>query len=156
MKIAHDIVRQKGGGIISVSRDTTVREALMLMNQKGVGSVVVTLEGRPIGIWTSRNLMHNVLMKGFDPTAAKVGDLMVSRLKTAPYTDDAYNLMDKFLGLRVNHLLIEKEGKTIGLLSSGDVMKAVIQEKTEELETLNRMVSWEYYEEWRWKPSEKK
>ena len=64
--------------------------------------------------------------------------------------------MDKFLGLRVNHVLIERKGKYIGLLSVGDVMKAVIQEKTEELHELNSFMSWEYYEEWKWKPGKKK
>ena len=80
---------------------------------------------------------------------------MTPNLLTAPHTDTAYNLMDKFLGRRINHLLIEKNGAHIGLLSSGDVMKAVIQEKTEELAQLNTMVSWDYYEEWKWQPTEK-
>ena len=61
-------------------------------------------------------------------------------------------LKDKFLGLKLRHLLIEKEGKYIGLLSIGDVIKASIQEKDQELKNLNAMVSWEYYENWRWKP----
>jgi signal-transduction protein with cAMP-binding, CBS, and nucleotidyltransferase domain len=77
---------------------------------------------------------------------------MQTDLKTALHTATAYEMMDKFLGLRVNHLLIEDNGRFIGLLSSGDVMKAAIQEKTEELKSLQSMVSWEYYEEWRWKP----
>jgi hypothetical protein len=51
----------------------------------------------------------------------------------------------------LRHLLIEKNGEFIGVLSSGDVMKANLNEKTKELEELNAMVSWEYYENWRWK-----
>ena len=62
--------------------------------------------------------------------------------------------MDKFLGLRLRHLPVEKEGEFIGLLSVGDVLKASLHEKTEELEKLNGMVSWDYYEEWRWDSEE--
>ena len=77
---------------------------------------------------------------------------MTTGLKSAPASDTVYMLKDKFLGLKLRHLLIEKEGKYIGLLSIGDVIKASIQEKDQELKNLNAMVSWEYYENWRWKP----
>ena len=46
-------------------------------------------------------------------------------------------------------MLIEKNGRFIGLLSAGDVMKACLQEKSAELEALQAMVNWEYYEEWK-------
>jgi hypothetical protein len=56
--------------------------------------------------------------------------------------------MDKFLGLRLRHLLIKKGEEYIGLLSIGDVIKASLQEKTREFEELHAVISWEYYEEW--------
>ena len=80
---------------------------------------------------------------------------MTKSLIFAPHTDTVYNLMDKFLGLRVRHLLIEKDGETIGMVSSGDVMKASIQEKDAELKQLNSMVGWDYYENWGWRPESK-
>ncbi len=86
---------------------------------------------------------------------ALIDDYMTTDLVSAPHTDTVYNLMDKLLGLRVRHLLIEKDGKTIGMVSSGDVMKASIQEKDGELKQLNSMVGWDYYENWRWKPESK-
>jgi signal-transduction protein with cAMP-binding, CBS, and nucleotidyltransferase domain len=73
---------------------------------------------------------------------------------SAPHTDTVFNLMDKFLGLRIRHLLIEEDGNTIGLVSGGDVMKCVIHEKDSELKQLNSMVSWDYYEDWKWKPED--
>lgn len=56
--------------------------------------------------------------------------------------------MDKFLGLRLRHLLIDKNGESIGLLSVVDVMRSALQEKTLELEELHTVATWEYYEEW--------
>ena len=91
-------------------------------------------------------LMRNVLKPDFDIHTAKVGDYMTPRIHSAPHSDSTFNLMDKFLGLRINHLLVKKEGEYIGLLSTGDVMKTVIQEKTAELDKLQSMVSWDYYE----------
>jgi signal-transduction protein with cAMP-binding, CBS, and nucleotidyltransferase domain len=93
-----------------------------------------------------------VLADGFDPETRPIEDYVVRRIHSAPHTDTAYDLMDKFLGLRVNHLLIQKEGRFVGMLSTGDVMKATITEKTQELRKLNTMVSWQYYEEWKWNP----
>lgn len=155
MKTAEDILSEKGGKIISVTHDTTIHDALELMIAKKVGAVIVKKENHIIGIWTSRDLMRNTVSENFDPKTSRIADYMVTNIFSAPCTDTAFNLMDKFLGLRINHLLVEKNGEYIGMLSTGDVMKATIQEKTEELDQLNTMVSWEYYEEWKWKPSKK-
>jgi signal-transduction protein with cAMP-binding, CBS, and nucleotidyltransferase domain len=152
MKTAQDILNDKGGDIISVSHTTSLYDALQTMIAKKVGAVVVTRDDLPVGIWTSRDLMRNTVEDGFDPRNWQVGTYMTSGLISASHTDTAFNLMDKILGRRINHLLIEKDGRLIGLLSSGDVMRAAIQEKTEELARLNKMVSWEYYEQWGWEP----
>jgi len=79
-----------------------------------------------------------------------IKELMTKSVISAPFDDTVYNLMDKFLGKRLRHLLIEKNGKYIGLLSIGDVIKATLQEKTDELNDLKTMVSWDYYEDWKW------
>ena len=156
MKTAEDIVKQKGGKLLSVPGQTAIYDALQLMIEKKVGAILVGEQGRIVGIWTSRDLMRDTVLPDFDPRKAAVQDHMSKPILTAPHTDTPYNMMDKFLGLRINHLLIEKKGRYIGLLSSGDVMKAVIQDKSEELAQLRSMVSWEYYEEWRWRPGGKK
>ncbi len=155
MKTAEQIIEEKGGEIISVQETTTIFDALEMMIATQVGAVVVTVGGRPAGIWSSRDLMRNVLKQDFDIRSATVGDYMTPNIHSAPHTDNTFNLMDKFLGLRINHLLVKKEGEYIGLLSTGDVMKTVIQDKTEELSKLQSMVSWDYYEEWKWTPSKK-
>ena len=77
---------------------------------------------------------------------------MVTDLISVPYDSNIYQLMDVLLGKRIRHLLIEKNGEFIGLVSPGDIMKAYISEKDKELRNLNAMVSWEYYENWRWDP----
>lgn len=155
MKTAEHIINEKGGVIISVNHDATIHDALTFMIDNKVSSVIVTKGNKPIGIWTSRDLMRNTVSEGFNPKTSRIEDHMIRKIFSAPHTDTTFNLMDKFLGLHINHLPVEKDGEYIGMLSSGDVMKATIQEKTDELDQLNTMVSWDYYEEWKWKRSKK-
>jgi signal-transduction protein with cAMP-binding, CBS, and nucleotidyltransferase domain len=155
MKTANDMIEEKGGDILCVPEGTTVLEALEQMNTRKVGAILVTCGGKPTGIWTERDLMRNMLDAAFDPKTTRIESVMTKNLIFAPHTDTVYNLMDKFLGLRVRHLLIEKNGETIGMVSGGDVMKASIQEKDGELKQLNSMVGWDYYENWCWRPDSK-
>ena len=151
MITAEDILKEKGGDILSVSPESTLEEALKIMLDKKIGAIVVKDGDEFVGIWTERDLMRNTVNENFDPSKAKIKDYMSTHLVSALYTDLIYNLMDKFLGKRIRHLLIEKEGKYIGFLSSGDVTKALLVEKSEELEKLSKIVNMDYYENWRWK-----
>ena len=154
METAKNMVAGKGREIVSVPVGTTLFAALEKMNESRVGAILVTQDDKIIGIWTERDLMRDVIKEGFDLKRALIEDFMTTRLVSAPHSDTVFNLMDKFLGLRIRHLLIEEDGDTIGLVSGGDVMKCVIHEKDSELKQLNSMVSWDYYEDWRWKPEE--
>jgi signal-transduction protein with cAMP-binding, CBS, and nucleotidyltransferase domain len=152
METAKNMLKGKGQEIVSVPVGTTLFSALEKMNQKKVGAILVTKDDEIIGIWTERDLMQDVISKGFDMKNARIEEYMTTDLVTAPHTDTVFNLMDKFLGLRIRHLFIEEDGKIIGLISGGDVMKSVIHAKDAELKQLNSMVSWDYYEDWRWRP----
>ena len=152
METAKNMVEGKGREIVSVPVGTTLFAALEKMNQNKVGSILVTRDEKIIGIWTERDLMQDIIKEGFDLKHALIEDYMTTRLIFAPHTDTVFNLMDKFLGLRIRHLFIEEDGNIIGLVSGGDVMKCVIHEKDTELKQLNSMVSWDYYEDWKWKP----
>lgn len=151
MRTAEDILREKDKGkdIISVTVDTTIHEALKVMLENRIGSIVVRSEGRIVGIWTERDLMKNTVTPGFDPKTARIGDYMVSDVLSAKHTATLYQLLDIFLGRRLRHVLIEKNGEYVGILSTGDVVKADLLEKTEELRELSSMVNWQYYEDWR-------
>ena len=154
METAKKMVADKERKIVSVPVGTTLFNTLEKMNQKKVGAILVTRNEQIIGIWTERDLMQNVIQEEIDLKSALIEDYMTTHLISAPHTDTVFNLMDKFLGLRVRHLLIEEDGNIIGLVSGGDVMKCVIHEKDTELRQLNSMVGWDYYENWKWKPKD--
>ena len=125
------------------------------MLEKGIGSILV-MEGEEVrGIWTERDLMRDTLAPGFDPDTTKVKDCMSTKLHYASWNDNVLQLLDKFLGHRIRHLLIEREGKFAGLLSAGSVVRAGLTERTKQLKELQTMVSWEFYEDWKWSKKKK-
>jgi signal-transduction protein with cAMP-binding, CBS, and nucleotidyltransferase domain len=149
MLTAGEILENKGGKIISVDIHATVADALHIMIENRIGAILIK-DGEDIkGIWTERDLMKNVVTEGFYSKTSKIEDVMTTDLVSSPYTDSLYQLMDKCLGRRLRHLLIEKDGKYIGILSAGDITRAHLMKKSAELEQLNKMANWDYYENWK-------
>ena len=91
----------------------------------------------------------SVTEEDFDPATAIIGDHMSSPLRTAPHSTRIYKLEDMFLGLFLRHLPIEKDGKFIGMLSIGDVLRASLLEKDRQFKHINDFVSWDFYENWK-------
>ena len=148
-RTARDILKEKGGHMVTISSEATIYQAVKIMTQNRVGSIVVVDEGRIVGIWTERDLMYRVIDDSFNPRTEGIGQTMSKTLISANVNDQAFQLYDKFLGRRIRHLLIEENGDYIGILSVGDVMRANLQQRAEEYRDLNEMVSLEYYENWK-------
>ena len=148
-RTARDILKEKGGHMVTVSTEATVYQAVKIMTQNRVGSVVIVDEGKIAGICTERDLMYRVLAENFDSKTELISNSMTRQLISANIDEQAIQLYDKFLGRRIRHLLIEEHGEYVGILSVGDVMRANLQQSTEEYRELNEMVSLEYYENWK-------
>lgn len=150
MRTAEQILKEKEKGteIVSVPADATIREALEKMLAHRIGAIAVSEGGKIVGIWTERDLMRNTVTEGFDPKTTRIRDVMVKALISAPHTATVFQLLDMFLGRRLRHVFIEKDGQYIGMLSTGDVVRAALLDKTEEARQLSSMLNWEYYENW--------
>ena len=142
--------------MISVDIHSTVFDAIKIMNENKIGAILVKNNDEIIGIWTERDLLNNVMIDNFDVRTAKIKDFMSTNLQSARYDSSLYKLYDLFLGKRLRHLLIEKDDEFIGVLSQGDVVKASLNEKSKEIEDLNNILKWEYYENWRFNWKHKK
>ena len=149
MLSAGEILKNKGESIVSVNIDSTVADALHVMIENRIGAILIKDGDEIKGIWTERDLMKNVVTEGFYSKTTKIKEVMTTNLISSPYSDSLYQLMDKCLGKRLRHLLIEKDGKYIGILSAGDITRAHLMKKSAELEELNRMANWDYYENWK-------
>ena len=150
MNSAEEIVKDKKGDIVSIAHDQTILKACQVMIDNKIGAVLVTKDGEFVGIWTERDLMRNSVTPGFDPETCRVGDYMTTPLHTAAHTTQLHKLEEMFLGLFVRHLVVDKEGEYIGLISIGDVLRANLLEKDERFKQCNDFVHWEHYEKWQW------
>jgi signal-transduction protein with cAMP-binding, CBS, and nucleotidyltransferase domain len=150
-KTAEDILNEKGSEILSIGPEALLSDAIALMTKRRVGAILIRDGNDYVGIWTERDLLHTALSQDFDLQTAKIGDHMKTKLIYAQHDEIIFHLIDKFLGLRLRHLLIQRQGQCIGVLSAGDVMRAALQQRTEELERMRNIVKLDYYDEWRWK-----
>lgn len=151
MNTAEDILNELNREMVYTGPDTTLKESLKIMVEKSIGSMIIK-EGEDItGIWTERDLMRNVLDDACNIETAKIKDYMTTKLHNATYDSSFYQLYDIFLGKRFRHLLIEKHGEIIGIISIGDVIKANLNKKSKELNDLNEIMNLDYYENWKFK-----
>jgi len=150
MNNAEDIVKDKKYDIVSVKQNATILEACQVMVKNKIGALLVREHDEIVGIWTERDLLRNVTTPGFNPETARIGDYMTTPLHTVPHTTQLHKLEELLLGLFVRHLLVEKEGEFIGLVSIGDILRANLLEKDERFKECNAFVTWEHYEKWRY------
>ena len=151
-KTAGDILDAKGHEIIGVQRDSSIRSAIALICHSKVGATVVKDGADIIGIWTERDLLHHVLDESFS-LDSPIEQAMSSQPDSVGTGATLIELMDKYLSLRIRHLLVTDAGEIVGLLSIGDVTKATLQNKareledaTEELASIKEIVNLAYYQ----------
>ena len=155
MKTAMDILQNKNREMVRVSPNQTIKEVVGVMVANKIGAILIEEEGRIVGIWTERDLLRGVSEPGFDPATTRVGDVMTVNVHSASHDTPITKLQDMFLGLFIRHILIEKDSAYIGLLSIGDVTRASLLEKDQQIRELHQIASWEYYENWGWRGQKK-
>lgn len=150
MKTAEDILKDKEfPEMVTIQQDTTILDTVKSMVSNKIGAMLVTENDQIIGIWTERDFLRNMLMPGFDPKTDRVSEYMKTDLISAAHDTPIIKLEEIFLGRYVRHILIKKKNKYIGFLSIGDVIRASLIAKDNEIKNLNKIASWEYYENWK-------
>lgn len=141
MNTVRDILNAKGGEAWSVSPEITVFETLKLMAERNIGAVLVVDAGRPIGMFSERDYARQVILKGKaskDTPVREVMSMHVVFVRPAQKLEECMALMtDK----RVRHLPVLEGERVIGVVSIGDVVKAMISEKEFIIEQLATYIS---------------
>ena len=136
MATVEAILEHKGRAVISLAAGEPVLEAARLMNEKGIGSVVVTDEGDVVGIFTERDMVRRVVADQRDPFTAKLRDVMsspvVSCSPDTPLNDCAVILTEK--GIR--RLPVSDDGRLVGLVTSRDILAYEVANHTATIEDL--------------------
>jgi CBS domain-containing protein len=129
MKTVRDVLKRKGSEVTSVGPDTTVYDALKLMADANIGALVVVDGGRPIGMFTERDYARQVILKGKNSRDTAVREIMVGHVLFVAPQQNLDECMALMTDKRVRHLPVLEHDRMIGILSIGDVVKAVIDDK---------------------------
>ena len=141
MKLVQHLLDSKGRDIISVTADVSVLDAIKLMAEKTVGSLLVMQGDELQGIMTERDYARKVIIKGRSSETTEVGEIMTADVCSATSqqtVDDCMALMDK---RKIRHLPVVDDGKVTGMLSIGDLVQAIISDQQEEIQQLEQYIS---------------
>jgi CBS domain-containing protein len=141
MKTVRDVLGNKGGQIWSVRPDNTVYEALQLMAEKEIGAVLVMEGEKPVGILSERDYARQVILKGRASKDTPVREIMSTKLVYVRPEQTVEDCMALMTDKRIRHLPVLVEGKLEGVLSIGDIVKAVISEKQFLIEQLENYIT---------------
>ncbi len=126
MTTVQQLLNEKGHTVFAVGPDETVSDAVRKMAEENIGSLLVCESTKPIGIITERHYARNVFLKGRASPSTRVRDVMETQVLFArpdQTTDECLAVMtDK----RVRHLPVIDQGKLIGIISIGDLVKNII------------------------------
>lgn len=141
MKRVSDILQAKGHEIWSVTPDTTVFDALRTMADKRIGAVLVIEAGKLVGLFSERDYARKIILVGKSSKDTPVREIMSSRLvcvRPDQFTADCMTLMTEN---RIRHLPVVHGDKLLGVVTIGDVVKAIIAEKEEEIDQLHSYIT---------------
>jgi CBS domain-containing protein len=131
------IVDAKGAQVRTIDAAAMVRDAVSLMNQHGIGSVVVLDGERMVGIFTERDVLTRIVADGRDPTTVRVGDVMTRQLIVIDRDTTVQQAMSLMTTRRCRHLPVVTSGQLVGMISIGDLTRWVIHDKEREIDDLN-------------------
>jgi len=108
----------------TVRTDDTVMAAVSKMNKFRIGSVIVTNNGRPVGIITERNILQRIVEPGLDPTVVRAKDIMSSPLITIDANAAVEEAAQIMARKRIKKLPVVEGGKVIGVVSTSDIVRS--------------------------------
>jgi CBS domain-containing protein len=121
--------------------EASVLQAIQLMAERHVGSVLVMHAGRPIGIVTERDYARKVILRGRSSAVTVVADVMSSPLLTVSPSDSLNHCMQVMTERRVRHLPVLAGTELVGMLSIGDLLKALLAQQRREIEQLQHYIA---------------
>mgnify|MGYP001614885604 FL=1 len=129
MKTVREILLKKGNQVWTVSPDTTVFTALQLMAEKNTGALLVMKDDKVVGIMSERDYARKVALLGKFSKDILVQEIMSSTIFYVEPSFSTEECMALMINKRVRHLPVMENEKLGGIISIGDVVKAVIDEK---------------------------
>lgn len=141
MKLVQHLLDIKGGDIVTIDEDASVFDAIKLMADRGIGSLLVMHDQDLKGIVTERDYARKVILKGRAAETTRVSEIMSVELITATPEQTVNKCMTLMTERRIRHLPILAHDKVVGLISIGDLVQAIIADQKEAIEHLENYIS---------------
>jgi len=141
MSTVSEVLRKKEGGILSVSPDTVVFEAIEQMAERSAGTALVMEGDQLVGIVSERDFIRKLYLQKKYGQGVTVNEIMSTELTTVSPDEPLENCMTTMTTKRIRHLPVLEEGKVVGILSIGDIVKYMTEEKDFEIKNLQSYIS---------------
>lgn len=142
MKLVKHLLEAKGRNVISIAADASVFDAIKMMADESIGSLVVLDDnGGLVGIVTERDYARKVIVKGRSSRDTRVADIMTADVLTTSCDHTVNSCMEIMTEKKLRHLPVVEDGRVIAMVSIGDLVQAIIADQREEIEHLEHYIS---------------
>jgi CBS domain-containing protein len=136
------ILQSKGAVVYAVAPSTTIKDAVDLLGDKNIGAVVVKGDdGAVAGIFSERDVVRRLRSEGAGVLDRPVADCMTSNPFTCDPETEIDDLMSQMTEKRIRHIPVCREGRLVGMVSIGDVVKRKIEDAEREAAALKEYIS---------------
>lgn len=135
------ILRAKGHTVWTISPEESVYNAMKLMAEKDIGAIVVVDRDRIVGILSERDYARKIVLRGRSSSETTVLEIMTREVITVHTSQGIDECMAIMTGQRVRHLPVVEEEVMVGIISIGDVVKAIIADQEETIRHLEQYIS---------------
>ena len=140
MRSVSSVLGRKGTTVTNVSPDTTVLDALKIMAEKNIGSVVVMAHDEYVGIMTERDYSRKVILKGKNSTNTQVSEIMSDDLPSVKPSDSIDHCMELMSAKNIRYMPVFEGNKLAGIISMSDVVKETILAQKETIDHLQNYI----------------
>lgn len=136
-----NILQSKNASTVSICPDNTVYEALELMVEKNIGALLVMEKDEFVGIFTERDYARKVILKGKASKETVIREIMTEDVVTVTLDNTIEDCMRLMTNKFIRHLPVVENGKLVGIISIGDVVKYIIEEQRFIIENLEHYIT---------------
>ena len=127
--------------IFTISPESTVLEAISLMADKGIGALVVTQQEKVVGILSERDYMRKVTLMKRTSEETTVSEIMTAKVLTVTKSTTVEDCLGLMTERHLRHLPVVENDKLIGLISIGDLVKAVMEDQRKLIDQLQQYIA---------------
>ena len=141
MRTVRQLLESKAPEVFAIGPDQPVLDAIKLMADKRIGALLVMQAGRLVGIVSERDYARKIVLQGRSSATTPVSEIMTGQVVSVRLDDTADRCMQLVTDRRIRHLPVLDGDAVLGVVSIGDLVKAVIEEQRRDIDQLQRYIA---------------